>query len=129
MREQICTDKHPWGTDVYTDDSDPVAAAVHSSWLRGEWDESLDVHNIIGEPKPEVAMQTNTALDAVPQRPVLPLYGEDAHITLSILPPLERVEFVDEGSARYLECGGEARRERGLGPLKGCLVCLVPVLR
>ncbi|KAK4984642.1 hypothetical protein LTR66_008422 [Elasticomyces elasticus] len=90
MREQICTDKHPWGTDVYTDDSDPVAAAVHSSWLRGEWDESLDVHNIIGEPKPEVAMQTNTALDAVPQRPVLPLYGEDAHITLSILPPLER---------------------------------------
>lgn len=42
-REEICARRALWGTGVYTDDSDPVAAAIHSGFIRGEWAEDVDV--------------------------------------------------------------------------------------
>ncbi|KAH0113992.1 hypothetical protein KCU82_g23919, partial [Aureobasidium melanogenum] len=33
--EEICKTRAVWGSDVYSDDSDPIAAAVHSGWIRG----------------------------------------------------------------------------------------------
>lgn len=41
-REEITARRYLWGTDIYTDDSDVVAACIHSGWLRGEWSEEVD---------------------------------------------------------------------------------------
>jgi hypothetical protein len=36
-RQELVRRKALWGTEVYTDDSDVVAAAIHMGWLRGAW--------------------------------------------------------------------------------------------
>ncbi|KAF9769866.1 hypothetical protein IL306_012647 [Fusarium sp. DS 682] len=41
-REEITSRGYLWGTDVYTDDSDVVAACIHSGWIKGEWAEDVD---------------------------------------------------------------------------------------
>ena len=41
-REEITSRAFLWGTDVYTDDSDVVAACIHGGWIRGEWLEDVD---------------------------------------------------------------------------------------
>jgi hypothetical protein len=43
-REEITSRRALWGTEVYSDDSDVVAACIHGGWIRGEWpEESIDV--------------------------------------------------------------------------------------
>lgn len=42
-REEITERAFLWGTGVYSDDSDVVAACIHDGWILGEWDESVDV--------------------------------------------------------------------------------------
>ncbi|PHH69287.1 hypothetical protein CDD80_6862 [Ophiocordyceps camponoti-rufipedis] len=42
--EEITARAYLWGTDVYTDDSDIVAACIHGGWVRGEWAEKVDGH-------------------------------------------------------------------------------------
>lgn len=42
-REEITARGFLWGTDVYTDDSDVVAACIHGGWIRGEWHDDVDV--------------------------------------------------------------------------------------
>lgn len=42
-REEITKRKAVWGTDIYTDDSDVIAACIHQGWFRGAWDKSIDV--------------------------------------------------------------------------------------
>ncbi|TIC13848.1 hypothetical protein E3Q13_03804, partial [Wallemia mellicola] len=41
-----------WGTDVYTDDSDPVAIAVHLGWLFDASDKSYDRRLLVGAGRP-----------------------------------------------------------------------------
>ncbi|KAI5310525.1 hypothetical protein KEM55_005844, partial [Ascosphaera atra] len=41
-REEVCHRRALWGTGVYTDDSDPLAAAMHSGFVRGCWGEEVD---------------------------------------------------------------------------------------
>ncbi len=36
-RQELVRRKALWGSEVYTDDSDVVAAAIHMGWLRGAW--------------------------------------------------------------------------------------------
>jgi len=164
-RKAICAGRRLWGTDVYTDDSDPVAAAMHSGWLRGAWsadvDEtmlSLDLQPAINtagtNAESEAATSAQTGDDKPPTRldsppptgPVAPPPNVDLHLTLLILPSLEkynssvwhgvksrmwgdnhdgmsfkieRMEWVDEGVAsRNEERGGAARRRR-LAALQG----------
>lgn len=103
-----------WGTDVYTDDSDPVAAAIHNGWIRGSWGDDIDVELLDDElngnaqkplPPGQSSLQkplrgasaapTDQAnmplsLDSPPHPgPVAPPADCDAHITLLILPALE----------------------------------------
>ncbi|EQL38136.1 hypothetical protein BDFG_00516 [Blastomyces dermatitidis ATCC 26199] len=181
-REEICARRALWGTGVYTDDSDPVAAAIHSGFIRGEWGEDVDVSLLdleikkehqhapngkngtttalpklssldelgVKEPKPSDKPETTTTTTTTttnpttkskskPKIPPLPPPNKDLHITLLILPTLERydstvmfglksrpwgdnhdgmsfkverIDWVDEGGSKGEERGGEARRKR-----------------
>lgn len=139
---EICHRRHIYGTEIYTDDSDVVAAAVHSGWIKGDFgDWNQDLEQILDEP-PEQGLDEEATLDLAkrPSKPVKIPSGHDAHITVLILPPLESyaatnqhhiwsrewkqkhdgmsymihsIKFVDEGpSSRFEERGGAARKKR-----------------
>lgn len=139
--EEICRRRQIWGTDVYTDDSDIVAAAVHSGWLKGDFGEfNEDIHELCHPDENEMQLGPAYTLLEKPPRPVTIPPNLDAHVTVLILPPLEnyvglvqnhvlsrewkdnhdgmsfmiqRIDFVDEGSqTRNLERGIEARKAR-----------------
>lgn len=95
-REAICAERYLWGSGIFTDDSDPVAAAIHSGYLKGAWGEWVDtalLEQIIQEQNPKI----DAGQENVPKKLVEPLPGMDLHITLLVLPQLERYE----GTVRY----------------------------
>jgi Histone deacetylation protein Rxt3 len=141
-REAVCAERFLWGSGIYSDDSDPVAAAIHSGFVKGAWSEWVDtalLEQVIKEQNPNIDVKEN-----VPGSPIEPLDGKDLHITLLVLPQLEKYvesvrygmksrtwpeeakdaphdgvsfmvlncEWVDEGSARGQERSGVARRKR-----------------
>ena len=140
--EGICKRRQLWGTEIYTDDSDVIAAAVHSGWLRGDFGDFNDDLRELGDDTSEHGNDEELSLSLVtrPQRPVNAPEGYDAHITVLILPPLESyaatsqhhlasrewrkkhdgmsymihsIEFVDEGpSNRYVDRSAAARKNR-----------------
>ena len=140
--EEICKRRQLWGTDVYTDDSDVVAAAVHSGWLKGDFGEyNHDLHEVCGnDAEQEGDDEPQSTLAVRPHRPIKVPAEHDAHITLLVLPPLEsyasttqhhiwsrewkkthdgmsfmihRIEFVDEGFAtRTAERNAISRKQR-----------------
>jgi len=153
QRELVCRQKCLWGTEVYTDDSDTLAAAVHGGWIRGEWGEGVDVGMLElggtdaegggagedGEDDEDAEREIPRTMDKpLGTGPVVPPEGMDAHITLLVLPTLQkyestvqkgimsrkwkdhdgmsfmimRVEWVDESGDRGEERDGEARRKR-----------------
>ncbi len=89
----ICKRRQIWGTGVYTDDSDVVAAAVHSGWLKGDFDELNDdlkeVYDNESEQDSSSVIDTSSTLTIKPRKPVRVPPDRDAHITVLILPPLE----------------------------------------
>lgn len=102
--EEICRRREVWGTDIYTDDSDPVAAAVHAGWIQGDFgDVGADLRQLQLDDESDRAKENNadsanaadqstadpvTTLTARPPRPVRIPPGHDAHITLLLHPPL-----------------------------------------
>lgn len=186
-REEICARRAVWGTGIYTDDSDPVVAAIHSGFIRGEWPEDVDVSlldlEISGHhqhaPKSIDGMSNITSKSPVLANgsakrksslqngeketdqlqesdqsklklPPVPPSDKDLHITLLILPPLERyepsvmyglksrswgdnhdgmsfkverIEWVDEGAAKGEERGGVARRKRLKNMIESGRIC------
>jgi hypothetical protein len=158
-REEICARRALWGTGVYTDDSDPVAAAIHSGYIRGEWGENVDISMLDLEVKdgynhvpPANGDESSTGNKRVP-----PVFedNKDLHITLLILPRLEkyepslmfglksrlwdgshdgmsfkveRIEWVDEGSTRGEERSGAARRKRLQNMMQSGRICTGPSL-
>lgn len=108
-REEICARRAIWGTGVYTDDSDPVAAAIHSGFIRGEWGDDVDISMLDLEIKEQYqhapqGMALNGTNSAVKSQqdgsdpkketkiPPVPPADKDLHITLLILPPLEQYD-------------------------------------
>jgi hypothetical protein len=90
-REAICAERYLWGSGIFTDDSDPVAAAIHSGYLKGAWGEWVDtalLEQIIQEQNPKI----DAGQEHVPTELVEPRPGMDLHITLLVLPQLERYE-------------------------------------
>ncbi|PWY71681.1 Rxt3-domain-containing protein [Aspergillus heteromorphus CBS 117.55] len=157
-REEICARRALWGTGVYTDDSDPVAAAIHSGFIRGAWGDDVDVDLLDLEIKDAYQHAPKTAQDVGmegerPQVPPVPPTDKDLHITLLVLPRLERydssvifglksrawermhdgmsfkvlrVEWVDEGVGRGEERSGEARRKRLRNLMQTGRICTGP---
>ncbi|KAJ5223857.1 hypothetical protein N7468_008399 [Penicillium chermesinum] len=102
-REEICARRALWGTGVYTDDSDPVAAAIHSGFIRGAWGEDVDESMLDLEikddyqhaPRPKAAAQNGTdkeESESGPRLPPVPPGDKDLHITLLVLPRLEQYD-------------------------------------
>ncbi|CAI7662677.1 unnamed protein product [Penicillium palitans] len=91
-REEICARRALWGTGIYTDDSDPVAAAIHSGFIRGAWgddvDESmldLEIKDTYQHAPPPEATDGETPTTG-PRLPPIPPTDKDLHITLLVLP-------------------------------------------
>lgn len=94
--QEITNRKALWGTDVYTDDSDVIAAAIHSGWFRGAWDPSVDV-SLLGLELPGRAIPKifgpNGSGEILERPPPdgpnnIPA-NHDVHIDIIILPLLE----------------------------------------
>jgi hypothetical protein len=117
-REEVIRRRAVWGVDIYTDDSDVLAALIHAGWVRGAWGDDVDVSLLDidddsdgdeepanGEAAAAATTQTKlenpapekTATAADPKQPPLsqrkvpvqPPSGKDLHATLLILPALE----------------------------------------
>lgn len=106
--EEICKRRAIWGTDVYTDDSDVVAAAVHSGWLRGDFGEyNEDLHDLLSDGEDEHAnFQTPYTITERPTKPVNVPLDADLHITVLILPPLEEYASTMRNNMRSRKWGG-----------------------
>ena len=82
-RHLIGREQYLWGSGIYTDDSDPVAAAMHSGFITsahlndGVSDKWIEGQN----PKIEGL--------AAPEKPIPVPEGKDLQITLVVLPQLE----------------------------------------
>ncbi|KAL7624739.1 hypothetical protein AAE478_006310 [Parahypoxylon ruwenzoriense] len=113
-REEITSRRAVWGTDVYTDDSDVVAACIHAGWIRGEWSEDVDV-DLLDLYKPPTskkqrmkpAEQHLEVLSSPPvSGPVLVPADRDLHVTLLILPALEKYSSSTRFGIQSREFGG-----------------------
>ncbi|TDZ39342.1 hypothetical protein C8035_v003361 [Colletotrichum spinosum] len=128
-REEITSRRALWGTDIYTDDSDVIAACIHGGWIRGEWGEDidpdmLDLDRGLQAPEKEVPasrkrkekgkeekarMEANAAtyLDKPPQTgPVSIPPDRDMHVTVLILPRLEKYGSTTRFGIQSREFGG-----------------------
>jgi hypothetical protein len=139
-RENIHKNRFLEGTDVYTDDSDPIAMLIHCGWLRGEWPGDVDVEMLDLPPTSEDAAVEEEYIKK-PEVPLLPPESKDLQVTLLILPPLKtyqgcvkyglrsrdwqsgeqhdgyswmvhKIRWVDESSSSGVKRSGKARRER-----------------
>lgn len=92
QRDVIVVSRQLWGSEIYTHDSDVVAAAVHSGWIRGAWPEDVDVNmldpRINGGSEPPSEADPSQPLVSKPAPPAPPPTGFDAHVTVTILPCL-----------------------------------------
>ena len=96
--QEICHCRNLFGTEIYTDDSDPIAVAIHSGWIRGAWPEDVDLSSL-EIPSLDQVGKTNqipaanaagfVTLNEPPKLPMAPLPNRDLHMTVLILPRLE----------------------------------------
>jgi hypothetical protein len=107
QRELLCRRPYIWGARIYRDDSDPLAAAIHSGWILGSWDkEEVDINLL--DPRisggAEVVNPDEPVL-AQPSAPLDPPVDYDLHITLLILPSLEKYHSTTEYGIRSRKAG------------------------
>ena len=91
-RHLITSSRHLWGTAIYSDDTDPVAAAMHMGWIQPEFlgvDEML-LSKIIAEQNAKVDI-SNKELRP-PSKPIKVPKGKDIKITCVVMPQLERYD-------------------------------------
>ena len=116
-RREVGARRALWGADVYTDDSDPLAAAVHAGWLRGAWPPDVDEHLLalpgsLPAARQLLARQTvdpapAIAVEAPPASgPMLPVPRRELQLSLLVLPRLERYAGVIRNGVRSREWTG-----------------------
>jgi hypothetical protein len=129
-REEITARGALWGTDIYTDDSDMVAACIHGGWIRGEWADDVEVgmldldHGITNgaerepingrrrkdkEREERAKLEANAAVEllkAPKTGPVDVPTDRDLHVTVVILPRLEKYYSTTRFGIRSREFGG-----------------------
>lgn len=129
-REEITSRRALWGTDVYTDDSDVVAACIHGGWIRGEWPEDVDVDLLgldegidvedkdvkgskKGRGKEPVESKPNPDYLEAPLKPgpISVPEGRDMHVMVTILPKLEKYAASVRFGIKSREWGGKFGRD------------------
>jgi hypothetical protein len=115
IRAEITSRKAVWGTDIYTDDSDVIAACIHQGWFRGEWDEDVDT-SLLGLELKEGPPDSPKAYltEPPPKGPVHVPLDRDCHITILILPLLEKYSSTTRFGMRSREWGGEHDGYKGV---------------
>lgn len=111
QRQHVVLERHLWGARVYRDDSDPIAAAIHSGWIRGEWDDTVDVTML--DPRitaPNDPSDAEDVLNKMPAAPVTPPADMDLQIEILILPRLQ--EYT--GSVEYGISSRRSKAHEGL---------------
>ncbi|KAL8282483.1 hypothetical protein RB600_005776 [Gaeumannomyces tritici] len=136
-REEITSRRALWGTDVYTDDSDVIAACIHGGWFRGEWPEDVNVDmlglypeepsrpsgpNGKGPGSRKAAQHPHMTSEALPTPDALtePLKtgpvnvppDKDLHVTVLVLPKLQHYASTVRYGIKSREWGN-ANRVRG----------------
>lgn len=113
-REEITARRAVWGTDVYTDDSDVVAACIHAGWIRGEWGDDVDV-DLLDLYKPATTKKQRAAAAEQPLEvltsppasgPVQIPADRDLHVTLLVLPALDKYSSSTRYGIQSREFGG-----------------------
>jgi len=90
-RKLISSTRNLWGTGIYTDDTDPVAAAMHMGWVKPAFnnvDESL-LQKIVHDQNPKIEISKDLK---PPAQPINISKGKDLKITCVVMPLLERYE-------------------------------------
>ncbi|CAI6339557.1 unnamed protein product [Periconia digitata] len=90
QRQQIVLQRHLWGAQIFRDNSDPIAAAIHSGWIRGEWDDTVNVGLL--DPRitaPNAPSDAEDTLSKAPAAPVTPPADMDLQIDVLILPRVQ----------------------------------------
>lgn len=116
-REEITTRRAIWGTDVYSDDSDVVAACIHAGWIRGEWSNDIDTDLLDLRVQPPKSKGRNAVVapEQGPQEvltsppatgPVQVPHHRDLHVTILILPALEKYTSTTRFGIQSREFGG-----------------------
>jgi len=91
-RKLICSTRNLWGTGIYTDDSDPVAAAMHMGWIKPGFSSHVDatlLKRIVHDQNPKVDIVREFK---APAQPIELSKDRDMKITLVVMPQLERYE-------------------------------------
>lgn len=86
-RGLICAERYLWGSGIYSDDSDPLAAAMHSGFITSVYPAGIDealLSRVIAEQNPRIEGCM------APENPKPVEENKDLHITLVVLPQLER---------------------------------------
>jgi hypothetical protein len=117
-REEITARGYLWGTDVYSDDSDVVAACIHGGWIKGEWQEEVDVRMLDVDRVPEkrgaksanntVDLETEGLHTSPPASGPMPIPEDrDLHVNVLILPKLAKYSSTTRFGITSREFGGE----------------------
>jgi hypothetical protein len=121
-REEITSRRAVWGTDIYTDDSDIIAACIHAGWIRGEWPEDVDVDMldlVLSEdtdkrgrrtaPNQPTSAPANPDVLTEPPKtgPMVVPPNRDLHVTILILPLLEKYSSTVRFGIKSREFGGK----------------------
>lgn len=135
-REEVTARRAVWGTEVYTDDSDVIAACIHGGWIRGEWPEDVDVNMLDldrgifndghvekdsrrkkeKEAEAKARQEANEApyLSAPPKTgPVHVPADRDMHVTLLILPKLQKYGSTTRFGIQSRQFGSSSRSDDG----------------
>ncbi|KAF5568167.1 transcriptional regulatory RXT3 [Fusarium napiforme] len=118
-REEITSRGYLWGTDVYTDDSDVVAACIHSGWIKGEWAEDvdnavLDIDQGVTDKRRKkpanstVDLESEDLITAPPPSGPMPIPAHrDLHVKVLILPRLVKYYSSTRHGISSREFGGD----------------------
>ncbi|CAI4211646.1 unnamed protein product [Parascedosporium putredinis] len=103
-REEVTARRAVWGTEVYTDDSDVIAACIHGGWIRGEWPEDVDVNML--DLDRGIFNDGHTGPVHVPA-------DRDMHVTLLILPKLQKYGSTTRFGIQSRQFGSSSRSDDG----------------
>jgi hypothetical protein len=118
-REEITRRRAVWGTDVYSDDSDIIAACIHQGWFCGKWHESVDIKylglDLIDEGISMMEPETDTIAtgpdetltDPPAKGPMAVPSNRDLHVEILILPALEKYSSTTRFGIKSREWGGK----------------------